>query len=100
MKYFNTDETMKTPQEKAWDEAKLSPNLDYEHGADEGLRRILDIAVRETKKEVIIWLDEEISYLEDHVKRANEGIPTNIERIESWIYQTERIKKHFKEAKR
>lgn len=45
------------------------------------------------KEELERELEEEISYLKEHVIRANEGIKINVERVNSWIFQTERIKK-------
>lgn len=51
--------------------------------------------LEEVEKELI----EEIGYLEHHVKKANEGIRINVERVESWIFQTKSILKKIQELK-
>ncbi len=47
------------------------------------------------KQKVKDYLDEEINYLENHVKTANEGIKINVERVESWIFEAKKIKKEL-----
>jgi hypothetical protein len=46
-------------------------------------------------KDLQEYFDEEIDYLENHVKTANEGIAVNVKMIESWVFEVKRIKKEI-----
>lgn len=52
------------------------------------------------KSEIKDYLNEEIEYLENHVKRANKGIKINLERIESLIFKAKKIRKIYSKKTR
>ena len=50
------------------------------------------------EKEFVKYLDEEIEYLENHVKTANKGIKINVERVESWIFEAKKVRQELKQV--
>lgn len=84
---------------------KINKEIQYTQGKDGFIKHIIFEGKRyrtllalvsdirfQTKRIIIKELDEEIEYLENHIEKANKGIKINVERIESWIFQTRRIK--------
>ena len=90
------------PKEIAINEAHklvMSNKLDLHDGEDfrRFIHLLIDIALKEQAKEVIKYLNEEIKYLENHIIIANSGIKINEQMVNSWIHQTQRIKKELLE---